>query len=282
MRIIRLMLDLLKKWYPEDDPITMDQAETLILMLGDLLTEKAFEGFIIICSRLVDEFGKHRTSELSKVFRTTKPAGKRALVRSLEHVNEWVGGMEAYIRLYPVTIKPPNPAYPQLKILGIDTIEPFLYRVVDSNAVIKGTSELTKDYIQRTGKLPAVPVQTVPVLRFKPIYHWCSYNKWDTPEATRDALQILPDWQNNCRLRATILTSNVAESAFMAFNGDRYDPSDSELRFYKYFFEPLAQDHPLLEGGGIQIGLEGTPPVQILEQWNEVLGEWSTIWQVRN
>lgn len=276
------MLELLKKWYPEDDPITMDQAETLIRMLGELLTEKAFEGFVIICSRLVDEFGNHRTSELSNVFRTAKPEGKRALVRSLEHVNQWVGGMDAYLRLYPVTIIPPNPAYPQLKILGIETIEPFLYRVMDSEAFVKGTNELTRDYIQRTGRLPEVPVQTVPVLRSKPIYHWCTYNKWDTPEATRDALQILPEWQNNCRLRATILTSEVAESAFMAFNGDRYDPSDSELRFYKYFFEPLAQDHPLLEGGGIQIGLEGAPLVNALEQWDEASSEWRTIWQTHN
>lgn len=273
------MIELLKKWYPEDDPITTDQAETLIQMLGELLTEKAFEGFVITCSRLVDEFGNHRTSELANVFRTAKPAGKRALVRSLEYVNEWVGGMEAYLRLYPVTIIPPNPAYPQLKILGIETIEPCLYRVMDSNAFVKDTNELTKDHIQRTGRLPEVPVQTVPVLRFKPIYHWCTYNKWDTPEATREALQILPEWQNNCCLRATIRTSNVAESAFMAFNGDRYDPSDSELRFYKYFFEPLAQDHPLLEGGGIQIGLEGAPPVNALEQWDEASGEWNTIWQ---
>jgi hypothetical protein len=276
------MLELLKKWYPEDDPITMDQAETLIRMLGELLTEKAFEGFVIICSRLVDEFGNHRTSELSNVFRTAKPEGKRALVRSLEHVNQWVGGMDAYLRLYPVTIIPPNPAYPQLKILGIETIEPFLYRVMDSDAFVKGTNELTRDYIQRTGRLPEVPVQTIPVLRSKPIYHWCTYNKWYTPEATRDALQILPEWQNNCRLRATILTSEVAESAFMAFNGDRYDPSDSELRFYKYFFEPLAQDHPLLEGGGIQIGLEGAPLVNALEQWDEASGEWQTIWQTHN
>jgi len=217
------MLDLLKRWYPEDDPITRDQAETLITMLGEQLTEKAFEGFVIICSRLVDEFGNHRTSELANVFRTTNPEGQRALVRSLEHINAWVGGIEAYIRLYPVTTKPPNPAFPQLKILGIDTIEPFLYRVMDSNAVVRGTSELTKDYIQRTGR-PKSRFRPFRCFRSKPIYHWCTYTTWDTPDATRDALQILPEWQNNCRLRATILTSNVAESAFMAFNGDRYDP----------------------------------------------------------
>ena len=99
--------------------------------------------------------------------------------------------MEAYERLYPVTVIPPNPAFPQLKILGIETIETCLYRVVDSNALVRGTSEFTKVYIQRTGRLPEVPIQAVPVLRSKPVYHWCSYEKWDTPDITREALQIL-------------------------------------------------------------------------------------------
>ena len=138
------MLELLKRWHPEDDPITRNQAETLILMLDGLLTEKALEGFLIICSRLVDEFGSHRTRELSNIFRTHKHEGRRALVRSLEYLNEWVGSMEAYERLYPVTVIPPNPAFPQLKILGIETIETCLYRVVDSNALVRGTSEFTK------------------------------------------------------------------------------------------------------------------------------------------
>ena len=59
----------------------------------------------------------------------------------------------------------------------------------------------------------------------------------------------------------------------MAFNGDREDPSDSKLRFYKYFFEPLAQDHPALAGGGIQIGLEGAPLVETLEEWQLIVRE---------
>lgn len=275
------MLNLLTKWYPDDDPITRDQVETLVLMLKGLLTEKALEGFLIICSRLVDEFGNHRTEELSKIFKTHKSEGRRALVRSLEHVNEWVGGMEAYERLYPVTIKPPNPAFPQLKIIGIETIEECLYRIMDSDALVRGESESTKGYIQRTGKLPLVPIQARPVLRSKPVYHWCSYEKWDSPEITRDALQILPEWKNNCQLRATILTSNVANSAFMAFNGDREDPSNSELRFYKYFFEPLAQDHPALAGGGPQIGLEGEPLVETLEEWDESSKTWNALWRVK-
>jgi hypothetical protein len=272
------MSKLLRKWYAEDDPITTDQVETLVRILEGSLTEKALEGFLIVCSRLVDEFGNHRTEELSKIFRTQKPQGQRALVRSLEHVNEWVGGMEAYQRLYPVTVIPPNPAFPQLKIIGIETIENCLYRIVDSDALVHGGSETTKAYIQRTGKLPSVAIQGLPVLRSKPIYHWCSYEKWDSPQIARDTLQILPEWKNNCQLRATILTSNVANSAFMAFNGDREDPSNSKLRFYKYFFEPLAQDHPAFAGGGSQIGLEGAPLVETLEEWSEVSKVWNIIW----
>lgn len=268
------MLHLLRKWHTEDDPITSEQTDRLLAMLNGSCTEKAFEGFLIICSRLVDEFGNHRTDELSIIFRTWKPEGQRALVKSLEHVTEWTGGMEEYERVYPVTIIPPKPAFPQLKILGIETLEPYLYRVMNSNAKVYGTGESTKSYIMRTGRLPEVPTQTVPVLRSKPLYHWCSYDKWDNPEATRDALQILPEWQNNCHLRVMILTSNVVTSAFMAFNGDKEDPSDSGLSFYKYFFEPLAQDHPVLAGGGPQIGLDGAPLVEALEEWDDTTKEW--------
>lgn len=271
------MLHLLTKWYPEDDPITRDQVEKLHLMLDGLLTEKALEGFLIVCSRFVDDFGSHRTEELRNIFRTDKPEGRRALLDSLEFVNEWVGGMEAYERLYPVTIIPPMPAYPQFKIVGIDNIENELYRVLSSGATTRDTHEPIRDYIKRMGRLPAVPVQTYPVLRSKPFYHWCSYEKWDTPEATREGLQILPEWNNDCQLRATILTSNVTTSAYVAFNGDNEDPSDSSLRFYKYFFEPLAQDHPPLSGGGPQIGLEGAPLVESLEEWDAPSRSWKRI-----
>jgi len=272
------MLELLKKWYAEDDPITLDQAKTVMAMLGDLLTEEAFKGFLIVCSRLVDEFGDHRTSELARVFRTDRPEGRRALVRSLEHINRWVGGMDGYERDYPVTIQPPNPAFPQLRILGIETIATELYRVLDSRATVRGTTELTRDYISRTGTLPEVPIQSEPVLRSKPIYHWCSYDRWESPDAARTALQILPEWGNDCRLRAAVRTADLSGSAFMAFNGDRYDPSDSALHFYKYFFEPTAQDHPSLEGGGIQIGLDGSPPVEVLEEWDDESRQWTTVW----
>lgn len=272
------MLQLLTKWHSEDDPITRDQAETLVRILDGLLTEKALEGFLIVCSRLVDEFGNHRTEELSSIFRTQRPEGRLALLHSLEYVNDWVGGMDAYKRLYPVAINPSNPAFPQLKIVQIGTLESHLYRLMDSSALVYETDESIQSHIQRTGRLPTVPVQTVPVLRSKPVYHWCSYEKWDSPEISRDALQILLDWKNDCRLRASILTSDIAGSAFMAFNGDK-DPSDSKLQFYKYFFEPLAQDHPELSGGGPQIGLDGAPLVEALEEWDETSAEWKTIWR---
>lgn len=272
------MLELLTKWHSEDDPITRAQAETLLELVGDLLTEKALEGFLIVCSRLVDDFGGHRTGELANIFRTSRAEGRVALVRSLEYVNEWVGGMEAYERLYPVTINPSNPAFPQMKVLGIETLEPYLYRVMSSDHVVRGTAELTKAYVLRTARLPAAPIEVAPVLRTKPFYHWCSYESWDSPEATAAALQILPEWNSDCRLRARIRTADVATSAFVAFNGDRTDPTNETLRFYKYFLEPIAQDHPALEGGGVQIGVEGSPLVNQLEEWDATEKRWHTVW----
>ena len=271
------MLELLTKWHPEDDPITRAQVETLMELVGDLLTEKALEGFLIVCSRLVDNFGGHRTNELANIFRTSRAEGRLALVRSLEYLNEWVGGMEAYERLYPVTINPSNPAFPQMKVLGVETLEPYVYRVLSSDQVVRGTSELTRAYIVRTGRLPAASIEVAPVLRAKPFYHWCSYEKWDSPEATAAALQILPEWKSDCRLRARIRTADIANSTFMAFNGDRNDPTDETLRFYNYFFEPLAQDHPVLEGGGVQVGVDGSPPVDQLEEWDVATKGWRTV-----
>ena len=78
------MNHLLTKWHSEDDPLTREQ----VAVLGDLLdgqfTEKALEGFLIVCSRFVDEFGHHRTQELANIFRTHLPEGKKALIKSLE------------------------------------------------------------------------------------------------------------------------------------------------------------------------------------------------------
>jgi hypothetical protein len=70
----------------------------------------------------------------------------------------------------------------------------------------------------------------------------------------------------------------LRRSAYVAFNGDRYDPKDSRLRFYKYFYEPLAQDHPALPGGGPQIGVEGSPLVTLLEEWDDGAQRWAPLW----
>jgi hypothetical protein len=271
------MLHLLRKWHPENDPLTREQAECLLSMLDGVLTEKVMEGFLIVCSRFVDEFGGHRTMELSRIFKTETSEGKASLRKSLEHVTDWTGGMDAYERDYPVTVYPSNPAFPQLKVIGIGDLAQELYRVMNSTATVYDSDEPVKSYILRTGALPAVPVQRLPVLREKPVYHWCSYEKWGTPNLTQGALQILPKWNNDCRLRVTLETAKVANSSYVAFNGDMYDPGDKSRRFYKYFFEPLAQDHLELAGGGSQIGVDGAPPVARLEEWNESTAEWSVL-----
>ncbi len=271
------MLHLLTKWDPEDDPLTREQVDTLILFVGSLLTEKALEGFLIVCSRFVDEYGNHRTEELANIFRTNNIAGKLALIRSLEYMHNWVGGMDMYKKLYPVTIIPPKPAFPQLKIIGIENIARKIYRVLDSNGKAYPTDEYLRNFICRTGRLPAVPKQRHPVRRTKPRYHWFSYGKWDDPVTTCNALQILPEW-SDCKLRATVSTSQIRRSAYVAFNGDKYDPSNHKLHFYKYFYEPLAQDHPPFDGGGTQIAVEGGPLVDTLECWNEADKTWRVIW----
>ncbi len=225
---------------------------------------------------ITERWSCHESSRLK--CRKEKPRCEKASLRkSLEHVTDWTGGMEAYERDYPVTVNPSNPAFPQLKVIGIEDLAQELYRVLSSTSVVYGSGELAKSYILRTGALPPVPVQRLPVLREKPLYHWCSYEKWGTPDLTRDALQILPKWNNDCRLRVTLETAKVATSSYVAFNGDRYDPSDNSLRFYKYFFEPLAQDHIELAGGGPQIGVEGAPPVSKLEEWDESESHWRVL-----
>ncbi|SCX50311.1 hypothetical protein [Nitrosospira sp. Nsp1] len=271
------VLKLLTKWHPEDDPISREQADVLISIVGERLTESAMEGFLIVCCRFVDEYGNHRTSELENIFRTHTEAGKQALVASLEHVNSWVGGMEAYERNYPVTVNPSNPAFPLFKILKIENLAPSIFRILNSKGMVDPKESLI-DYISRTGKLPAVPKQTEPVRRIKPDFHWCSYDKWESPEQTRNALQILSEW-SDCQLRATIMTAGLGESCYVAFNGDKSDPADSKLRFYKYFYEPISQDHPEFEGGGLQIGVEGAPKVQLLELWDLDHGQWKVIWK---
>ena len=273
------MLNLLSKWHPEDDPIAIEQYQVLITLVGNLLTKEALEGFLVVCSRFVDEFGGHRTAELEHIFRTDLTTGKEVLVASLEYMNTWVGGMEGYMRDYPVEIIPPRPAFPQLKIIGVERIVPTLYRILDSKRPVSPKDNRSmREYISTYGRLPSVPRQRRPVRRTKPNFHWCSFDTWDNPQTTREALQILPDW-SDCSLRATIPTKVVKRSVSIAFNGDRYDPEDRGLRFYKYFYEPIAQDHQELPGGAVQVGIEGAPQVNVLELYDEQRGRWDVVWK---
>jgi len=265
----------------EPDPITDEQVRVLFTLLGRPVLGEELEGFLIVCSRLVDEFGGHRTHELADIFRTsTTSEGRDVLRQSLLYMNRWVGGLAGYESRFPVTIKPARPAFPLFKIVGIDRIVPTLFRVLDSRAAVHSTGEPVRQFIARTGRLPGVPRQVRPVRRSKPWFHWCSYSAWESPSATREALQILPNW-SDCSLRVSIPASHVSRSTFLAFNGDiDQNPNKEErLKFLKYFYEPMVQDHEPLPGGGLQIGVAGAPRVSILEEWSNRQHMWHVVWQ---
>jgi hypothetical protein len=263
-------------WQP--DPITDEQVRVLFTLLGRPVLDEELEGFLIVCSRLVDEFGGHRTHELADIFRTsTTSEGRDVLRQSLLYMNRWVGGLAGYESRFPVTIKPARPAFPLLKIVGIDRIAQTLFRVLDSHHAVGSPGEPVKQFITRTGRLPGVPRQVRPVRRSKPRFHWCSYSAWESPSATREALQILPKW-SDCSLRVSIPAVHVSRSAFLTFNGDT-DPDNGPLKFVKYFYEPNAQDHESLPGGGLQIGVAGAPRVSVLEEWSERQHKWNIVWR---
>jgi hypothetical protein len=190
-------------------------------------------------------------------------------------MNNVVGGLNGYEKRFPVTVIPPRPAFPLFKIVGIETLVTEVYRVLDS-AAMTPAGEKVIDHVIRTGRLPQLPRQRKPVRRSKPRLHWCSYRKWANPTETARALQILPTWNSDCGLRATISAAAIRNSAYVAFNGDCRDPDNERLRFVGYFYEPLAQDHPALPGGGLQIGVEGAPAVIRLEKWSR--RGWRAIW----
>ena len=262
----------------EPDPITDDQIRVLFALLGGSVSDEELEGFLIICSRLVDDFGGHRTQELERIFRTSTPVGQDVLRQSLRYMSHWVGGLAGYESRFPVTIIPPRPAFPLFKIVGVDRITPTLFRVLDSHAAVRGTGEPVRRFIARTGRLPGAPRQVRPVRRSKPWFHWCAYHAWESPLATREALQILPEWKNDCSLRVSIPASYVSRSTFLAFNGDT-DPDNGCLKFVGYFYEPVAQDHESLPGGGLQIGVAGGPRVSMLEEWSKRQHKWNIVWR---
>jgi hypothetical protein len=272
-------------WQP--DPISDEQVGVLVALLDGSVSDEELEGFLIVCSRLVDEFGGHRTHELADVFRTSTPEGRDVLRQSLRYMNRWVGGLAGYESRFPVTIVPARPAFPLFKIVGIDRIAPTLFRVLDSHATVGSPGEPVKQFIARTGRLPGVPRQVRPVRRSKPLrFHWCSYNAWESPLITREALQILPEWESDCSLRVSILASHVSRSTFLTFNGDTdsgaADPDKGRtkrLKFVKYFYEPVAQDHESLPGGGLQVGVAGAPRVSVLEEWSKRQHKWNIVWR---
>ena len=262
----------------EEDPITAEQIEVLSNILGEDIEGDLLDGFLIVCSRLVDNFGHHRTHELEKVFQTHKKEGRNCLKQSLIGLCHALVSYDNYAASYPVSIIPPKPAFPMLRIVGIERLAKFVYRVLDSNSQIRGSNESIESYIMRTGKLPYAEPPNAPVLRQKPTFvHWCSYLQFNSPEETQDNLQILPEW-SNCELRATLSTKEIAEHTYMAYNGDHYDPNDKFLSFYGYFFEPITQDHPTLDGGDVQIKVFGAPTVSLLEKWHRETSQWQVIW----
>lgn len=266
-------LEMTKRWFPEDDPIVREQIDVLLSLLGGSVTEAAFEGFLIVCWRFVDEFGGHRTEDLRAIFRTDDEAGRRALLASLEHMNAWVGGVTALQTRYPVSIKPPKPAFPQFRIVGIETIAPVLYRVLDTQRLLV-SGETVGDYVRRRQRLPLLPRRRHPVRRSKGRMHWCSYEKWASPDETRDALQIRDEW-SDCGLRATIATRNVKSSAYVPFSG----VASTGLEFTGYFLEPTTKDNEPYAGGGLQVALDGAPLVDCLERWDEEIRQWVVSWR---
>jgi hypothetical protein len=268
-----------------NDPITAGQVEILAELLAEQWSEAARNGFLVISGRFVDEMGGDRTAELASLYRTHLPLGRLALRRSLEALIAFVGSLRDYERNYPVFINDPQrgsvPAFPQLPVLGIAGLTPQLYRVVDSTAKVYESGEPLRDFVAREGTLPHLPLPRSMILRQKPRIHWCSYECYDSPATTREALQILSDYGNDCTLRATLPTADLEGSVFVAFNGDTvysdYEPGQS-MAFAGYYVEVKTQDHPALPGGGLQVGVFGSPKVSRLEAWIEAEQRWDTIW----
>ena len=243
--------------------------------------------FPIVCSRLVDEFGGHRTHELEDIFRTSTPEGRDVLRQSLRYMNRWVGGLAGYESRFPVTIKPARPAFPLFKIVGIDRIAPTLFRVL-----IRTHSPQSKRAgraIHRPNGAPARRTKaSAPCAAVKALVSLVFLQCVGKPFSHAEALQILPEWESDCSLRASIPSSYVSRSTFLAFNGDIRPEEDAykkrskrrdALKFVKYFYEPMAQDHEPLPGGGLQIGVAGAPRVSVLEEWSEQQHKWNIVWR---
>jgi hypothetical protein len=271
-----------------NDPITAGQINALAIMLQDEWTEKARDGFLVISGRFIDETGTDRTAELIPLFRTYTSQGKLSLRRSLEALFDAVGSLEKFEADYPVYINDPVygslGVFPQLPILGIDALGLNIYRLFDSNAVVYKSAESVRDHIERTGKLPVQPPPASLILREKARMHWCSFERYESPAASRAALQILEEWNSDCKMRATLPTADLERLAFVAYSGVvEYPPyvknlSKNPPAFAGYNVEMKASDHPDLPGGGLQIGVVGEPLVNVLEEWCDDKDAWIEIW----
>jgi hypothetical protein len=244
-------------------------------LVGTSLAPAEIEGFRIVYPRFIDRFGGTRLPDLQHVFRTDVPTGRAALAESLRRVAETLGSYDAFAARYPVTIIPPRPAYPLFPIAGIATFQASVYRVLSS------TRPAAITHIRNTGRLLPIPHPTEPVLRSVPRGHWCAYDAWSSPDETRRALQILPEW-SDCRARARLATTDIEGSAFVAYAVDPNDPETRGLTFHGYFYEGLAQDHDDAPydypGQAVQICVFGDPPVQVLEEWQDESGTWEVTW----
>jgi hypothetical protein len=273
-----------------NDPLTAAQVATLADLLQGEWTDKARDGFLVMSGRFIDETGWDRTAELRPLFQTDTPEGRRALRSSLETLFEAVGSLERFEKEYPVYINDPVHGslglFPQLPIVGISTLRPVIYRLFDSNLVVyKSTDrELVRHYIGRTGQLPPMPPLATLILRQKPTMYWCSFDKYENPTVSRAALQILDEWNSDCRLRATLPTRDLDGQAYVAYSGvNEYPASVHNLSknppaFAGYNVEVTVSDHPSLPGGGLQIGVVGAPVVSRLEEWRDDQNAWIEIW----
>ena len=274
-----------------NDPLTAGQMATLATLLQDQWSEKARDGFLVVSGRFIDETGTDRTEELKPLFHTNLTEGRISLRRSLEALFDAVGSLERFERELPVYINDPikssQGVFPQVPILGIGSLETDVYRLFDSKAAVykSPTGELVRDYIVRIGSLPLMPPPPSLILRQKPRMYWCSFERYASPKASRDALQILESWKSDCKMRATLPTATLEGSAFVSYSGvTEYPPdvinlSKNPAAFAGYNVEVVATDHPELSGGGLQIGVVGEPPVTLLEEWREDRNEWVVVWR---
>ncbi len=228
--------------------------------------------------------------ELQPLYKTGTPQGRRALRRSLELLFSGVGSLERFEQDYPVYINDPVHGslgvFPQLPILDIAAIHPVLYRLFDTDAGVfrSPTNERVSEYIARTGTLPLQPPPASLILRAKPRMYWCSHQHFNTPAEAREALQILPQWNSDLRMRAILPTAGLDGLVFVAYSGVTEYPSyvvnlsPYGSTFAGYNVELQASDHPDLPGGGLQVGVVGEPPVSRLEHWNDAHNQWEAVW----